>query len=71
VPRGLTDEQVVCLADIGAKLYSPAMIVAIDPVEARRNWAIAFDASAGVLSDVRCSQVVGHPDVGFDVCPGA
>jgi len=31
---------------LGAKLYSPAAIVAIDPVEARRNWASAFGASA-------------------------
>jgi Zn-dependent alcohol dehydrogenase len=55
---------------LGAKRYSPAMIVAIDPVEARRTWAIAF-GSAAILSDVRCLQVVGHPDVGFDVCADA
>jgi alcohol dehydrogenase len=80
IPAGLTDEQVVYLADIlptgyevgvlngqvkpgdtvavvgagpiglaailGARLYSPAAIVAIDPVAARRNWATAFGATA-------------------------
>jgi alcohol dehydrogenase len=80
IPQGLTDEQVVYLADIlptgyevgvlnghvqpgdtiaivgsgpiglaailGAKLYSPAAIVAVDPVAARRQWAITFGATA-------------------------
>ena len=80
IPEGLTDEQVVYLADIlptgyevgilnghvqpgdtvaivgagpiglaailGARLYSPAAIVAIDPVAARRQWATTFGATA-------------------------
>ncbi len=79
IPEGLTDEQVVYLADIlptgyevgvlnghvqpgdtvavvgagpiglaailGARLYSPGAIVAIDTAEARRNWAIEFGAT--------------------------
>ncbi len=79
IPDGLTDEQVVYLADIlptgyevgvlngrvqpgdtvavvgagpiglatilGAKLYSPAAIVAIDPAPARREWASTFGAT--------------------------
>jgi alcohol dehydrogenase len=78
VPEGLTDEQVLYLADIlptgyevgvlngqvqpgdvvaivgagpvglaailGARLYSPAAIVAIDPTPARRDWAEKFGA---------------------------
>jgi alcohol dehydrogenase len=79
VPEGLTDEQVLYLADIlptgyevgvlngqvqpgdtvaivgagpvglaailGARLYSPAAIVAIDPTPARRDWAEQFGAT--------------------------
>jgi alcohol dehydrogenase len=79
VPEGLTDEQVLYLADIlptgyevgvlngqvqpgdvvaivgagpvglaailGARLYSPAAIVAIDPTPARRDWAEQFGAN--------------------------
>jgi alcohol dehydrogenase len=79
VPEGLTDEQVLYLADIlptgyevgvlngqvqpgdtvaivgagpvglaailGARLYSPAAIVAIDPTPARRDWAEKFGAN--------------------------
>jgi alcohol dehydrogenase len=79
VPEGLTDEQVLYLADIlptgyevgvlngqvqpgdtvaivgagpvglaailGARLYSPAAIVAIDPTPARRDWAEQFGAA--------------------------
>jgi alcohol dehydrogenase len=85
VPEGLTDEQVVYLADIlptgyevgvlnghvqpgdtvaivgagpiglaailGAKLYSPAQVVAIDPVPARRQWATTFGATAVVAPE--------------------
>jgi alcohol dehydrogenase len=85
LPEGLTDEQVVYLADIlptgyevgvlngriqpgdtvaivgagpiglaavlGAKLYSPAAIVAIDPAAARRQWATTFGATAAVPPD--------------------
>jgi len=91
LPEGLTDEQVVYLADIlptgyevgvlngrvqpgdtvaivgagpiglatilGARLYSPAAIVAIDPVPARRQWATTFGATAAVAPD-EASQVV-------------
>jgi len=80
IPAGLTDEQVLYLADIlptgyevgvlngrvqpgdtvavvgagpiglatilGARLYSPAAIVAIDPAESRRAWATTFGATA-------------------------
>jgi alcohol dehydrogenase len=35
-------------AILGAKLYSPAQIVAIDPVQARRQWATTFGATAAV-----------------------
>jgi alcohol dehydrogenase len=79
VPEGLTDDQVLYLADIlptgyevgvlngqiqpgdtvaivgagpvglaailGARLYSPAAIVAIDPTPARRDWAEKFGAN--------------------------
>jgi alcohol dehydrogenase len=79
VPQGLTDEQVLYLADIlptgyevgvlnghvqpgdtvaivgagpvglaailGARLYSPAAIVAIEPTPARRDWAEKFGAN--------------------------
>ena len=79
VPEGLTDEQVLYLADIlptgyevgvlngqvqpgdtvaivgagpvglaailGARLYSPAAIVTIDPTPARRDWAETFGAN--------------------------
>ena len=79
VPEGLTDEQVLYLADIlptgyevgvlngqvqpgdtvaiigagpvglaailGARLYSPAAIMAIDPTPARRDWAEQFGAN--------------------------
>jgi len=82
VPDGLTDEQVIFLADIlptgyevgvldgrvqpgdvvavvgsgpiglaailGAKLYSPRSVVAIDPTPARREWAIGFGADVAV-----------------------
>ncbi len=85
VPEGLTDEQVLYLADIlptgfevgvlngrvqpgdtvaivgagpvglaailGAQLYSPAAIVAVDPVPARREWAEKFGANVVTTPD--------------------
>jgi alcohol dehydrogenase len=35
-------------AVLGAKLYSPAHVVAIDPTPARRDWALAFGADSAV-----------------------
>jgi alcohol dehydrogenase len=91
LPEGLTDEQVVYLADIlptgyevgvlnghvqpgdtvaivgagpiglatilGARLYSPAQVVAIDPAASRRRWATSFGATA-VASPEEASDVI-------------
>src|SRR6266511_2101536 len=74
VPERLTDEQDVYLADIlaivgagpiglaailGAKLYSPAQVVAIDPVPARRQWATTFGATEAV-APVEAGDVVAR-----------
>ena len=102
VPEGLTNEQVVYLADIlptgyevgvlngrvrpgdtvavvgagpiglaailGAKLYSPAAIVAIDPVPARRQWATTFGATNAVAPEEAADVVGGFTDgLGADV----
>ncbi|HZD37753.1 MAG TPA: zinc-dependent alcohol dehydrogenase family protein [Actinomycetes bacterium] len=102
IPQGLTDEQVVYLADIlptgyevgvlnghvqpgdtvavvgagpiglaavlGARLYSPAAIVVIDPVQARRDWASAFGATAVATPQDAKGVVDGLTDgLGADV----
>src|SRR6266545_849419 len=102
VPEGLTDEQVIYLADIlptgyevgvlngrvqpgdtiaivgagpiglaailGAKLYSPAQVVAIDPVPARRQWATTFGATEAVAPEEAGDVVARLTDgLGADV----
>lgn len=46
-------------AILGAKLYSPAQIVAIDPVQARRQWATTFGATAAVPPEEAMEVVQG------------
>ncbi len=55
-------------AILGAKLYSPAAIVAIDPVPARRQWATTFGATAAVAPDQANAVIEGLTDgLGADV----
>ena len=91
VPEGLSDEQVLYLADIlptgfevgvlngrvqpgdtvvvvgagpvglaailGARLYSPAAIVAVDPTAARRDWAEKFGANVATSPEQARAEV--------------
>ena len=55
-------------AILGAKLYSPAQVVAIDPVPARRQWATTFGATAAVAPEEAMGVVQGLTDgLGADV----
>ncbi|HEX8858928.1 MAG TPA: alcohol dehydrogenase catalytic domain-containing protein, partial [Actinomycetes bacterium] len=55
-------------AILGAKLYSPAQVVAIDPVPARRRWASTFGASTAVAPEEAMGVVQGLTDgLGADV----
>src|SRR6266536_3088911 len=100
--EGLSDEQVLYLADIlatgyevgvlngrvqpgdtvavvgagpigpativGARLFSPAAIVAVDPAESRRDWASAFGATAVATPEEARGVVAGLTDgLGADV----
>jgi alcohol dehydrogenase len=102
VPAGLTDEQVLYLADIlptgyevgvlnghvqpgdtvavvgsgpvglaailGARLYSPAAIVAIDPTPARRDWAQKFGANVATTPEQARAEIDRLTDgLGADV----
>jgi alcohol dehydrogenase len=53
---------------LGAKLYSPAQIVAVDPVAARRQWATAFGATTVATPEEAQGVVEGLTDgLGADV----
>jgi alcohol dehydrogenase len=102
VPEGLTDEQVLYLADIlptgyevgvlnghvqpgdtvavvgagpvglaailGARLYSPAAVVAIDPTPARRDWAEKFGAHVATTPEQARAEIDRLTDgLGADV----
>jgi alcohol dehydrogenase len=102
VPAGLTDEQVLYLADIlptgyevgvlnghvqpgdtvavvgsgpvglaailGARLYSPAAIVAVDPTPARRDWAQKFGANVATTPEQARAEIDRLTDgLGADV----
>lgn len=55
-------------AILGAKLYSPAQIIAIDPVQARRQWATTFGATAAVAPEEAVGVIKGLTDgLGADV----
>jgi alcohol dehydrogenase len=55
-------------AILGAKLYSPAQIVAIDPVPARRQWATTFGATAAVAPEEAAEVLKGLTEgLGADV----
>lgn len=46
-------------ATLGAKLYSPGAIIAVDPAEARRTWAAKFGASVLATPQVARETVAG------------
>jgi alcohol dehydrogenase len=53
---------------LGAKLYSPAQVVAIDPVRARRQWATTFGATAAVAPEEAAGVIKGLTEgLGADV----
>jgi alcohol dehydrogenase len=55
-------------AILGAKLFSPGSIVAVDPTPARREWAMAFEADVAVESDHAAATVAELTDgLGADV----
>jgi len=53
---------------VGARLFSPAAIVAVDPAESRRDWASAFGATAVATPEEARGAVAGLTDgLGADV----
>jgi alcohol dehydrogenase len=53
---------------VGARLFSPAAIVAVDPAESRRDWASAFGATAVATPEEARGVVAGLTDgLGADV----
>src|SRR6266516_707341 len=63
---------IVLSAILGAKLYSPAQVVAIDPVPARRQWATTFGATEAVAPEEAGDVVARLTDgLGADVATEA